>query len=54
MVYLPIEDIEPFVQNGWNVRTWEPWLCQLIWKGVLTHLQTKYSKEHSDGQPKNF
>ena len=25
-IYLPIEDIKPFGQNGWSVRTWEPWL----------------------------
>ena len=25
-VYLPIEDIKPFGQNGWSVRSWEPWL----------------------------
>ena len=25
-VYLSIKDIKPFGQNGWSIRTWEPWL----------------------------
>ena len=25
-IYLPIEDIKLFGQNGWSVQTWEPWL----------------------------
>ena len=24
-IYLPIEDIKLFAQNGWSVQTWEPW-----------------------------
>ena len=27
--YLPIENIKPFGQNSWSVRTWEPWLTLL-------------------------
>ena len=29
-VYLPIENIKPFSQNGWSIRTWESWLLQLV------------------------
>ena len=25
-IYLSTEDTKPFGQNGWSVRTWQPWL----------------------------
>ena len=30
-IYLPTEDIKPFGQNGWSIRTWEPWLLSEVY-----------------------
>ena len=38
LIYLPIEDIKPFGQNGWSVQTWEPWLMSLSNKQHLSNI----------------
>ena len=43
-IYLPIEDIKSFRQNGWSVWTWEPWLIVLLANTKLNTIKFLISK----------